>query len=58
MQFTLVELWGHMGFFARGIVVVLFIMSLMSLVVAAERLLAWRASALVAVTELPTTAVA
>ena len=44
MQFTLVELWGHMGLFARGIVVVLFIMSIMSLIVAAERIIVLRRS--------------
>src|SRR5262245_10458352 len=44
MQFTLVELWAHMGLFARAIVIVLFIMSLASLVVAAERLIVLRRS--------------
>ena len=44
MQFTLVELWGHMGLFAKGIVVVLFIMSIGSLVVAAERFIVLRRS--------------
>ena len=44
MQFTLVELWGHMGLFARGIVIVLFIMSILSLIVAAERLIVLRRS--------------
>lgn len=44
MQFTLIELWGHMGLFARGIVIVLFIMSIASLVVAAERIIVLRRS--------------
>jgi len=39
MQFTLTELWGHMGLFARGIVIVLGIMSLASLIVFGERLI-------------------
>ena len=39
MQFTLTELWGHMGLFARGIVFVLGIMSLSSLIVFGERLI-------------------
>ncbi|HEY2515370.1 MAG TPA: MotA/TolQ/ExbB proton channel family protein [Polyangiaceae bacterium] len=44
MQFTLTDLWLHMGLFARGIVVVLAAMSMMSLLVAAERALAYRRS--------------
>ena len=36
-QFTLSELWGHMGLFARLVVYVLAIMSLASIVVMAER---------------------
>lgn len=44
MQFTLVELWGHMGLFAKTIVIVLFIMSIGSLVVAAERFIVLRRS--------------
>lgn len=40
MQFTLSELWAHMGLFARLIVGVLAIMSTASLLVAAERLVA------------------
>ena len=37
MQFTLTEMWGHMGVFARGIVIVMAIMSVLSLVTMAER---------------------
>src|SRR5512138_2168090 len=36
-QFTLSELWGHMGLFARLVVYVLAIMSLSSIIVMAER---------------------
>ncbi|AKT41032.1 MotA/TolQ/ExbB proton channel family protein [Chondromyces crocatus] len=39
MQFTLVELWGHMGLFARLVVICLGIMSVASLIVFGERLL-------------------
>ena len=39
MQFTLGALWAHMGLFARGIVVVLAVMSVLSLGVTVERLL-------------------
>jgi biopolymer transport protein ExbB/TolQ len=39
MKFTLVELWGHMGIFARAIVGVLFIMSISSVYVVIDRLL-------------------
>ena len=42
MQFTLSELWAHMGIFARLIVGVMGVMSLVSLFVASERLLAFR----------------
>ena len=42
MQFTLSELWSHMGLFARLIVGVMGIMSLASLFVATERLLSFR----------------
>ena len=38
MQFTLTELWSHMGLFAKIIVGVMFIMSVASLLVTAERL--------------------
>jgi biopolymer transport protein ExbB/TolQ len=38
MNFTLGELWSHMGLFARGIVAVMAVMSVLSLVVAGERL--------------------
>jgi biopolymer transport protein TolQ len=38
MQFTLVDLWEHMGLFARLVVYVLALMSLSSVVVMAERL--------------------
>ncbi len=44
MQFTLADLWLHMGLFARGIVVVLACMSMASLLVAAERAMAYRRS--------------
>ena len=39
MQFTLVELWGHMGLLARLVVIWLGVMSLLFLVVSIERLL-------------------
>src|SRR5687768_13797973 len=39
MQFTLTELWGHMGLFARMIVFIMGAMSIASLVVLAERLI-------------------
>ena len=42
MQFTLDELWGHMGLFARLVVIVLGIMSVASLVVMAERMVVFR----------------
>jgi biopolymer transport protein ExbB/biopolymer transport protein TolQ len=42
MQFTLSELWAHMGLFARLIVGVMGAMSLASIFVASERLLAFR----------------
>lgn len=38
MQFTLIELWGHMGLFAKLIVFALAIMSVSSLIVFGERL--------------------
>lgn len=44
MQFTLTDLWGHMGLFARGIVVVLGVMSVASLIVMAERLVVFNRS--------------
>ena len=44
MQFTLTDLWHHMGLFARLIVGVLAIMSSASLLVACERLFAFRKS--------------
>src|SRR5687768_4482640 len=44
MQFTMTELWGHMGLFARLIVIVMAIMSVMSLVVLAERLVVFSKS--------------
>ena len=46
MQFTLVELWGHMGLFARGIVIVLFIMSMYSIAVMIERFWTFRQATL------------
>jgi biopolymer transport protein ExbB/biopolymer transport protein TolQ len=42
MQFTLSELWAHMGLFARLIVGVMGIMSVASLLVASERLFTFR----------------
>jgi biopolymer transport protein ExbB/biopolymer transport protein TolQ len=42
MQFTLTELWHHMGLFARLIVLVLAVMSIASLFVTGERLFAFR----------------
>jgi len=44
MQFTLTELWGHMGLFARIVVIVMGIMSIASLVVLGERLFVYRRS--------------
>jgi biopolymer transport protein ExbB/biopolymer transport protein TolQ len=44
MQFTLSDLWAHMGPFARFIIAVLAIMSTASLLVACERLFAFRKS--------------
>ncbi|WP_438021263.1 MotA/TolQ/ExbB proton channel family protein [Sorangium sp. So ce315] len=38
MQFTLIELWRHMGLFAKGIVFALALMSISSLIVFGERL--------------------
>jgi biopolymer transport protein ExbB/biopolymer transport protein TolQ len=43
-QFTLTELWGHMGLFARLVVYVLGIMSLASIVVMAERFVSYMKS--------------
>lgn len=37
MQFTLSDMWGHMGIFARGIVIVMGFMSVLSLITMAER---------------------
>ena len=37
MEFTLGEMWGHMGVFARGIVIVMAFMSVISLITMAER---------------------
>jgi biopolymer transport protein TolQ len=44
MQFTLSELWHHMGLFARLIVGVMAIMSVASVLVTVERILAFRKS--------------
>jgi biopolymer transport protein TolQ len=44
MQFTLTDLWHHMGLFARLIVAVLGVMSIASLVVMAERLIVFNRS--------------
>jgi biopolymer transport protein ExbB/biopolymer transport protein TolQ len=37
MEFTLSEMWAHMGIFARGIVIVMAFMSVLSLITMAER---------------------
>ena len=42
MQMSLTDLWGHMGWFARGIVIVLLIMSVISLSVAVAKLIRFR----------------
>jgi biopolymer transport protein ExbB/TolQ len=42
MQFTLSDIWAHMGLFARMIVGVMFVMSFASLFVAGERLLLFK----------------
>jgi biopolymer transport protein TolQ len=42
MQFTLSELWAHMGLFARLIVMALAVMSIASLFITGERLFAFR----------------
>jgi biopolymer transport protein TolQ len=42
MQFTIQDLWAHMGLFARLVVIVLGIMSIASLVVMAERMVVFR----------------
>jgi biopolymer transport protein ExbB/biopolymer transport protein TolQ len=44
MQFTIGELWGHMGLFARIVVIVMGIMSVASLLVLGERLFVYRRS--------------
>ena len=44
MQFTITDLYAHMGLFARLIVFVLAIMSVLSLVVMAERLVVFNRS--------------
>ncbi|MFT3772142.1 MAG: MotA/TolQ/ExbB proton channel family protein [Minicystis sp.] len=44
MQFTLSDIWAHMGFFARLIVGVMVVMSLASVFVAGERLLTFNKS--------------
>jgi biopolymer transport protein ExbB/biopolymer transport protein TolQ len=44
MQFTLTELWGHMGLFARLVVYVLGLMSLSSIIVMAERFVSFTKS--------------
>jgi hypothetical protein len=43
-QFTLTELWGHMGLFAKLVVYALGVMSLASLVVMAERIVSFMKS--------------
>ncbi|MBF5043717.1 MotA/TolQ/ExbB proton channel family protein [Aggregicoccus sp. 17bor-14] len=42
MQFTLSDLWAHMGLFARMVVCVMAVMSLSSLIVMAERMVVFR----------------
>lgn len=44
MQFTLTELWGHMGLFARLVVITMLIMSVISLIVVVERVLFYNKS--------------
>lgn len=44
MQFTMADLWAHMGIFARVVVIVMGVMSVMSLVVMAERVVVFRRS--------------
>ncbi len=44
MQFTLTDLWGHMGLFARLVVIAMGVMSVGSLVVMVERLFVFRRS--------------
>src|SRR4051794_12236914 len=44
MEFTISGLWGNMGLFARLIVIVMAVMSVMSLVVLAERLVVFSRS--------------
>jgi biopolymer transport protein ExbB/TolQ len=44
MQFTLTDLWAHMGWFARVIVGVLVVMSVSSLLVTSERLIVFMRS--------------
>lgn len=44
MQFTLIELWEHMGWFARAVNIFMAFMSLASLVVMAERLIVFNRS--------------
>ncbi len=44
MQFTLTDLWGHMGLFARLVVIAMAVMSVISLIVVAERLLFYNKS--------------
>lgn len=39
MQFTLSELWGHMGLFARLVVIAMIIMSIISVIVLFERII-------------------
>ena len=45
MQMSLTDLWAHMGWFARGIAFTLVIMSMISLTVAAAKLLRFRRAA-------------
>ena len=44
MSLSLIDLWKSMGLFAKGIVVVLFIMSLWSLTIAIQKWWALRAA--------------
>ncbi|NMO16855.1 MotA/TolQ/ExbB proton channel family protein [Pyxidicoccus fallax] len=44
MQFTFAGLWGHMGPFAQFIVIAMVVMSVVSLIILAERVLVFRSS--------------
>ncbi len=44
VDFSLIGLWNHMGYFAKGIAIILFIMSIWSLAVMIDRFLYFRAA--------------